>query len=625
MIDDFEDTKVVAKSASQSNADVRTLKRSQEDIEAELEADKTLEEMFARKADTNDLMKFVFESVAQKKGYVILEDVLNWDFVQSLLSSSAASPTEIASIFSKCAEATAGRNKKSGLAKSVACLDKIGFELLVDQLSLFDPVSGNSRPDPVEYSESSGARRTATITVNKAVIPSPPTAASSLHPDLLNQEVASDELLDIGNLVAGAIRDFEDGMEGDEELYLDDGDSVEDAFSDLSNGGASVSLSSLLEWEPVAELLAAGVLSRETFGTMFQVAGGALRAADGKLDFEGFEKLLDLLAPYVEEELDEESLGQDLSMTNGALGVSSTQSVGSLSPFPVLDDAPVSRPSHSNIIPVPPLDGTTTLSRGGVKESIETNTIPSGKGASYTASDKDGEGEDDEEDDEALLLSVWENLANGKKKVSLKDLLGWDLVLELMGEGLLTESILEDKVIQSGGDKKGVDVAAFDKLIDLLVDMYKEVEGSDLDDEEEEVSVVKDKARKRLEANMHDPDVRDFVIEDGEDDDEEMEVLEGSSEDGEIFEIDTEIVFEEVSQGKNHVTLQDIRNWDLMKQMRDGGLMNDEGLFEVLRNSGIDVDKGDKLKIDIMAFEGFLDQLSLLSEDDELDEEEKEQ
>jgi hypothetical protein len=53
--------------------------------------------------------------------------------------------------------------------------------------------------------------------------------------------------------------------------------------------------------------------------------------------------------------------------------------------------------------------------------------------------DNDMENDEDLDDDggvsdEELTKSVFEDLANGKKVVTVKDLMGWDIVLDLMGE-----------------------------------------------------------------------------------------------------------------------------------------------------------------------------------------------
>jgi hypothetical protein len=52
---------------------------------------------------------------------------------------------------------------------------------------------------------------------------------------------------------------------------------------------------------------------------------------------------------------------------------------------------------------------------------------------SKQAEQDQGEGEDDE-DDEELLSNVFKSLAGDKTYVAAKDLMNWDIVLELMGE-----------------------------------------------------------------------------------------------------------------------------------------------------------------------------------------------
>jgi hypothetical protein len=52
---------------------------------------------------------------------------------------------------------------------------------------------------------------------------------------------------------------------------------------------------------------------------------------------------------------------------------------------------------------------------------------------SKQAEQEQGEGEDDE-DDEELLSNVFKSLAGDKTYVAAKDLMNWDIVLELMGE-----------------------------------------------------------------------------------------------------------------------------------------------------------------------------------------------
>jgi hypothetical protein len=61
---------------------------------------------------------------------------------------------------------------------------------------------------------------------------------------------------------------------------------------------------------------------------------------------------------------------------------------------------------------------------------IETKPTPA---SAKQAEQEQGEGEDDE-DDEELLSNVFKSLAGDKTYVAAKDLMNWDIVLELMGE-----------------------------------------------------------------------------------------------------------------------------------------------------------------------------------------------
>ena len=71
--------------------------------------------------------------------------------------------------------------------------------------------------------------------------------------------------------------------------------------------------------------------------------------------------------------------------------------------------------------------------------------------------------------DETILKNVFQSLAGIKTHVSKKDLLNWDFVLDLFGEGLLDEETLDEEMKVCGANKKGLDLAAFDKLVDSLV------------------------------------------------------------------------------------------------------------------------------------------------------------
>jgi hypothetical protein len=52
------------------------------------------------------------------------------------------------------------------------------------------------------------------------------------------------------------------------------------------------------------------------------------------------------------------------------------------------------------------------------------------------------------------------------------------------------------------------------------------------------------------------------------------------------LDIDPEELFEELAKGKSFVSLQDIQEWDLIKQMTEQGEMNDKQLLEIIKTAG---------------------------------------
>jgi hypothetical protein len=93
---------------------------------------------------------------------------------------------------------------------------------------------------------------------------------------------------------------------------------------------------------------------------------------------------------------------------------------------------------------------------------------------------------------------------------------------------------------------------------------------------------------------------------DGEDDED----------DDDYIDIDTEVVFEEVAKGKDYITFQDLTEWELIKGLREAGQMDDAELREILAAAGVKNEN----KMDIVAFEAVLDELSAGLDDDDEDE-----
>ena len=99
-----------------------------------------------------------------------------------------------------------------------------------------------------------------------------------------------------------------------------------------------------------------------------------------------------------------------------------------------------------------------------------TATATAGKSSNIPGNKMQSEEEVDSLDDATVLKNVFESLAGPMKSyVSKKDLLNWDFVLDLFGEGLLDEESLDDVMAACGATKKGLSLEAFDKVVDNLV------------------------------------------------------------------------------------------------------------------------------------------------------------
>lgn len=218
---------------------------------------KSLSEHFEQKSGTNDLLQYLFASVAGKKGYAVLEDMLQWEFVRALIEDGSTDEAAVRSMYANA------QNKKTGN------LNIREFEALLDAFSAIDPLDKKN-----DNSASS--------------------SAASLS--------GKDGLKISSSLKDGAEIDGNVNIEDDEDVYDDDDDdeyddegedeiTVEEAFAELSQGKKEATFKAVESWSVISELLEGGALTRDDFAELFKQAGG--RAT--KIDLEGFEVLLDLL------------------------------------------------------------------------------------------------------------------------------------------------------------------------------------------------------------------------------------------------------------------------------------------------------------------------------------------
>jgi len=306
-------------------------------------------------------------------------------------------------------------------------------------------------------------------------------------------------------------------------------------------------LNSLCDWEVLLELLEDKVINESTLKRLCITAGGKKKVFAGgdtvHLDLEAFEELIDLIALLEEEE-------------------------------EVVSDELMER--FMNALSGTDINVSTKKERTKVEIKVDV----------------------EEEDESELLLNVFENLAGQKTYVTPKDLLEWDIVLDLMGEGVLTNDLLKEKMAECAGyNGKGITLEGFDVFVDKLVVLYREIPNEDIVEDVVEGS-------------------EDEVEKEGEEDVQEEEDEDDGDEDEEYIDIDTELVFQEISNKRDFITYTDILNWDVFQQVaRTGsGIPSvDEQLKTILSRVGLNF----RDDIDINSFEMIVDELSEASNEDE--------
>ena len=175
--------------------------------------------------------------------------------------------------------------------------------------------------------------------------------------------------------------------------------------------------------------------------------------------------------------------------------------------------------------------------------------------------------EDDEDFDEEegeLVEDVFARLSNGNKYVLPMDVISWDVIQDLIEEGATTEKEIKDKVIKIGG-KNGLDFEQFSAFVDELVESFNEVDVKYDDDEEDDEDVV---------------------------------------------EVDPDLVFEELSKGRETISLKDLLQWDLIQTMMDEGQLDKKEIMDVISTVGV----ADINNMTVTDFEAVLDELSFRAE-----------
>jgi hypothetical protein len=84
----------------------------------------------------------------------------------------------------------------------------------------------------------------------------------------------------------------------------------------------------------------------------------------------------------------------------------------------------------------------------------------------------------------------------------------------------------------------------------------------------------------------------------------------------EVFDIDVEEAFDEVSQGKDYITFQDVTEWYVVQEMKNAGVINNIMLRQLFEEIGVTEELDGSEKIDPASFQSFLDLLCEQLSDD---------
>jgi hypothetical protein len=314
-------------------------------------------------------------------------------------------------------------------------------------------------------------------------------------------------------------------------------------------------------WEPVKEIITSGALDLQGFKAIFQEAAGG---GSERLDLHGFNDLLESLSEFL---VDVENIDEETDPDTEDLSFLLDDSEDEEELYTISDKDPErSKDVVSEII---------SKKLNGRKEMIFEN-----------------------ESDEQILLDVFNNLANGKDKISFKNLLNWDLVLDLLAESLLTEESLQERINACGGDSKGIDIKGFDKLVDILIELYADGELSP-QKTNEQTAVVPRPLMTPNPADISSSDLQN----------PESGIMTGDNVVDDIFDIDVEEAFAEISQGKDYVTFKDITSWYVILEMKNAKILTNTVVRQLLEDVGVTSELDGSEKIAPMEFQTFLDAL----------------
>jgi predicted RNA-binding protein with RPS1 domain len=199
---------------------------------------------------------------------------------------------------------------------------------------------------------------------------------------------------------------------------------------------------------------------------------------------------------------------------------------------------------------------------------------------------------ENDDEDEMTVDEAFAMLSNGKENVSLRALLTWDVVKELIEGGALTEAKFTDLFHQAGAKgRKTLTIDQFEVLLDTL-SPFAEDEAED----EETLGGVGTHGQE-----LNSKSLSEAVTDDDEDDDDVSD------------EKLVQDVFSALSNGKKHVSAKDLMsNYDFVRDLMGEGFLTEDSLMETMAAVG-----GSKRGVTMEQFSNLIDKLVLLFDDDE--------
>ena len=594
----------------------------------------------------------IFNEIVGYKGSVTLADITKkWDFVSTLLKDGDVTQEQLQELFTEAAGGDGGR------------LDMEGFDafidLLVDELDL-EEVGGDADQAMADGAEGD---------LSFDAAPSQPILLVGGSDENDEDDEDDEEFLTIDINDDDDFSDFEDlevkkskrsssppssssarGFGGDslENLYEKRSKNEEllgYVFRSVSKGRDTVSMADVLAWDFVKALLEAGNggITAEMVRKVFtESVSNTKKGLMTTTEFEGFvtalsefetkkkndgvveienvrSKVSTGIIPTVSDNEGDGEADDDADLSSAVKEAFVTLSAGEA--FASYDSVRqwdiIAELVDEGVVTEAELKGY-FIDAGGKKRGLGKALSIDEKGLETLLNilepiALDSMEEEEEEEEEELLRDVFERISNGKAFISAKDLMNWDLVLDLMAEGLLSEELLAEIMLSVGGDKKGVRLDGFDRLVDMLVDKYKQIEDDEDDasasvDEESSIDGMleetgtADLLRRQIDKQLSlTGEYNMFQNEASE------PALSAMSE--EMLDIDTEVIFKDMSGGADVISVRQLRDWELMRDMLSSGQMGEEEFLDILECAGVEGSE-ESASIDIALFDAILDEFS---------------